>query len=154
MNKKSHSFGTKTPQQNSGVKNIFGWAFRGVALAGILLAGHWAWAQSIPQPVLTITPAVSNQMVISITNGVSTANYDLYWTPVLANPAYPWKAAVIGSTGQTNFTVSMGVWQNQFYRVVVDTNSVPIWEAADPNNPSAGILAVFIDSPVNGTVLQ
>jgi hypothetical protein len=32
----------------------------------------------------------------------------------------------------------------------VDTNGVPLWEAADPNNPGAGILAVFIDSPANG----
>lgn len=123
-------------------------------LALMILTGCWAWAQSVPQPVLTITPTGSNQMTINITNGVSTANYDLYWTPVLADPSHPWQAVVIGSTGQTNFTVSMGIWQSQFYRVVVDTNAVPIWQAADPNNPGAGILAVFIDSPASGTILQ
>jgi hypothetical protein len=68
-----------------------------------------AWAQSSPQPVLTITPAVSNQFIVTITNGLSTANYDLYWIPALA--------------------------------------------AADPNNPALGALAVFIDSPTNGSNL-
>jgi hypothetical protein len=48
----------------------------------------------------------------------------------------------------------MALYQTGFYRAVIDTNSVPLWEAADPNNPGAGILAVFIDSPANGTVLQ
>ena len=36
----------------------------------------------------------------------------------------------------------------------MDTNSIPLWEAADPNNPGTGILTVFIDSPTNGAVLQ
>jgi len=36
----------------------------------------------------------------------------------------------------------------------LDTNSIPIWKLADPNNPGLGILAVFIDSPADGTVLQ
>jgi hypothetical protein len=112
-------------------------------------------ALSQTAPVLTIAATGTNQVSITITNGVSTNNYDLYWTPVLGNPAaYPWKAAVIGSTGQTNFIVNMSVWQQQFFRVLVDTNGIPIYELADPNNPSAGILAVFIDSPANGAVLQ
>jgi hypothetical protein len=36
----------------------------------------------------------------------------------------------------------------------LDTNSVPLWELADPNNPGLGILSVTIDSPTNGAVLQ
>jgi hypothetical protein len=111
-----------------------------------------AWSQTAP--VLTIAPTGTNQLLITITNGVSTLNYDLYSTPVLANPSYPWKAAVIGSTGQTNFTVNAGPYLTGFFEVLVDTNSIPIWELADPNNPSAGILTVFIDSPTNGAVLQ
>jgi hypothetical protein len=31
---------------------------------------------------------------------------------------------------------------------------LPLWQAADPNNPAAGVLTVFIDSPTNGAVLQ
>jgi hypothetical protein len=32
-------------------------------------------------------------------------------------------------------------------------DAIPLWKAADPNNPSAGVLSVFIDSPTNGAVL-
>jgi hypothetical protein len=111
-------------------------------------------AQDIPQPVLAITAIASNQMTITITNGVSSGNYDIYTTPVLANDAaYPWTAAVIGTNGQTNFTINLGPYPAGFYRAVVDTNSVPIWAAADPSNPSAGYLAVFIDSPTSGSIL-
>jgi hypothetical protein len=120
-----------------------------------MLAGYWGKAQDIPQPVLAITAIASNQMTITITNGVSSGIYDIYTTPVLANEAaYPWTAAVIGTNGQTNFTIILGPYPAGFYRAVVDTNSVPIWAAADPSNPSAGYLAVFIDSPANAAVLQ
>lgn len=125
----------------------------GIALATTMLAGYWAWAQNTP-PVLTIAPTGTNQLLITITNGVDTGNYELWWTPVLADPAYPWTAAVIGNQGQTNFTVNIGPYSSGFFRVVVDTNTIPLWEAADPNNPSAGILTVFIDSPANGSVVQ
>jgi len=124
---------------------------RSLLVAGFLLLLAPAWGQSTPLPVLTITPAVSNQFVITITNGNNTVNYDLYWIPALANPAVSWKAVTNGATGQTNFTVSMGVWQCQFFEALVDTNY--LWRAADPNNPVEGALEVFIDSPANGSNL-
>jgi hypothetical protein len=124
-----------------------------MALAVTMLAACWALAQGIPQPVLTITPAASNTVVVTITNGVSVASYDLAWTPFLDNPDYPWTDAAIGTNGQTNFALPVE-WPSAFFRAEVDTNGVPLWEAADPNNPSAGILTVFIDSPANGAVLQ
>ena len=123
-------------------------------VAGFLLYAANGRAQSIPQPVLAITSVASNQMTITITNGVNYASYDLYTTPVLASPAFPWTAALIGTNGQTNFTVNMWPYQTGFFRVILDTNGIPIWQAADPNNPSAGILTVFIDSPTNNAVLQ
>lgn len=116
-----------------------------ICLTGILLA------QST-QPFLTVVPTGTNQLLITITNGVNTAGYDLYTTPVLGDPVnYPWTAALIGTNGQTNFTVNISSYPAGFFRVVLDTNSVPIWAAADPNNPSSGILTVFIDSPANGS---
>ncbi len=48
----------------------------------------------------------------------------------------------------------MGDYQSGFFRTILDTNSVPLWEAADPNNPSAGILTVYIDSPANGSTIS
>ncbi len=105
-------------------------------------------------PTLTIIPLGTNTFSISTTNSIGTASYDLLWTPVLDNADYPWTWAAVGSPGQTNYTVNMAASQTGFFRTLLDTNSPPLWEAADPNNPSAGALSVFIDNPTNGTVLQ
>ncbi len=105
-------------------------------------------------PYLTITPTNGNQLLITVLSDASPANYQLWWTPVLVNSAYPWTAVELGAAGQTNFIVSMDVYPAGFFRALWDTNSVPLWQAADPNNSSAGVLTVFIDSPANGAVLQ
>ena len=105
-------------------------------------------------PVLTVAPTGTNQILISITNGVSTASYELWWTPMLANPAYPWTTAAVGTTGQTNFTLSTAIYPAGFYEVVQDTNSIPLWQGADPHNQAAGILNVWIDNPTNGMTLN
>ena len=130
-------------------------ALTGTAGCGLLIVATALTVWSQTAPVLTVAPTGTNQLLITITNGVSATTYDIYTTPVLGNSVtYPWKAAVIGTNGQTNFTLNIRPYQAGFFRAVVDTNSVPLWEAADPNNPSAGILSVFIDSPANGAVLQ
>ena len=131
----------------------------GLILASLLFCGTMIEAIKAladpPQPVISITPLGTNDYSISITNGVSTANYDLYWTPVLANPDYPWSAAAIGATGQTNFLLDMSGYSAGFFRVYLeDTNTIPPWKAADPNNPSLGVLAVTIDSPTNNSTLH
>ena len=123
-----------------------------VLLILMMHAGQRAWSQTTP--VLAIAPTGTNQLAITITNGMTGANYELWWTPVLANPDYPWAAAAVGSPGQTNFTINLGVYSSGFYEAVWDTNAIPLWEAADPHNQSTGILAVFIDSPTNGMTLQ
>jgi hypothetical protein len=125
----------------------------GIFGTGLVVIATALTALSQTAPILTITSLGTNQFSITITNGVGTANYDLLWTPVLANPAYPWTWAAVGTPGQTNFMLNMGVYQTAFFRAELDTNSIPLWEAADPNNPGAGILSVFIDSPANGSTL-
>ena len=107
-----------------------------------------------PQPVLTISAQTTN-ILVTITNGVSSLDYDIYWSPALAGPEVDWQALPPPSgPGQTNFLVPLAGWPTAFFRAVFDTNSVPPWKEADPNNPALGVLAVFIDSPTNGTVLQ
>ena len=107
----------------------------------------------VPQPVLTITPAESNQVVVSIINGVTNITYDVDTTPVLGNFAASLEiSSVIGTNSQTNFTFNLGPYFTGFYRAVVDTNN--LYKLANPTNPAAGYLTVFIDSPTNGTVLQ
>jgi hypothetical protein len=105
-------------------------------------------------PYLTITLTNASQALVTVLNDTGPANYELLWTPVLANPAYPWAAIAVGNTGQTNFTVNVNVYPTGFYRAVQDTNAIPLWEAADPNNQAAGILNVWIDTPANGTTLN
>jgi hypothetical protein len=126
----------------------------GIGGCGLVIAATalTAWSQSAP--ILTITPLGTNQFSITITNNIGTATYDLLWTPALGNPDYPWTWAVPGTPGQTNYQVNMGIYQTGFFQTLLDTNSVPLWEAADPNNPSAGILTVFIDNPANGSLVQ
>ena len=122
----------------------------GIYASGLIVVATALTALSQSAPVLTIAPLGTNQFSITITNGVGGTYYDLQWTPVLANPSYPWTFAAVGTPSQTNFMLNMGAYQTGFFRALVDTNSIPLWEAADPNNPGAGILTVFIDSPANG----
>jgi hypothetical protein len=103
-------------------------------------------------PYLTITPTGTN-FLITVFNNTGPANYELWWTPVLASTA-SWTAVAVGTTGQTNFTVNIEPYPAGFYRALQDTNAIPLWEAADPHNQAAGILAVFIDNPTNNAALQ
>jgi hypothetical protein len=104
-------------------------------------------------PYLTIAPT-NGMYLLTVFNDQGPANYAIWWTPVLANASYPWTAITAGTTGQTNFLVPVPQFFTGFYRAEWDTNSVPTWIAADPNNPATGPLAVFIDTPANGTVIQ
>ena len=109
-------------------------------------------------PVLTITPFGTNQYSIIITNGLSTTNYTLFWTPILADPNYPWQVVGVGSLGQTNFAIDAGDVPNGFFRILVgadsDADGIPDWLDADPLNPNVGILDLTINVPANGSVLQ
>jgi hypothetical protein len=121
-------------------------------VAGFLLCAAKGLAQSTP--VLTVAPTGTNQLLITVTNGPG-GTYELWTTPVLGDTVdYPWTAAAVGTNGQTTFILTMPPFPAGFYRAVLDTNAIPLWEAADPNNPGAGILNVWIDSPANGTTLN
>jgi hypothetical protein len=133
--------------------------FRLLVFAGAVAAsgvtGYWAWAQSVPQPVLTIAPTGTNQFLIKITNAAPGVSYDLYRTPLLNNLFYPWSLSVTGALGQSNYTISMGSDPSGFWRAIVgwSSNGVPSWMEANPSDPSLGALAITIDSPTNGAVL-
>ena len=126
-------------------------AFAAIFCSGLIIIGTALTARSQTAPVLAITPLGTNQFFISFTNNGST--YDLQGTPVLANPAYPWTWAATGIPGQSNFVVT-GIYPTEFYRTILDTNAIPLWEAADPNNPALGALTITIDTPANGSTLQ
>ncbi len=127
------------------------WA--GVILA-VLIITFIARAQTAP-PGVTITALGSNQYSIVITNGVMT-NYELYWTPALSNPDYPWQVIALGTNGTTNFNVNADGYSTGFFKAQVEQvyGGIPDYELADPSNPSEGALTVTIDTPANGSVVQ
>jgi hypothetical protein len=102
-------------------------------------------------PYLTIAPT-NGVFLLTVYNDIGPTNYEIWTTPVLTDPS--WTLVTNGLPGQTNFAVNMGPFETEFYRALMDTNTIPVWELADPNNPSEGILTVFIDSPTNGAVIQ
>jgi hypothetical protein len=124
----------------------------GILVGGIVVVAVAFTALSQTAPFLTITPLGTNQFSISFTN-YPASTWDLQWTPLLDNPDYPWTFAAVGTPGQSNYLLNMEDYQSGFFRTILDTNSVPLWEEADPNNPGAGILTVFIDSPTNHSTL-
>jgi hypothetical protein len=103
-------------------------------------------------PYLTIAQAGTNAVLVTVWNDIGPTNYDIQTTPVLTSPS--WTAATNGFTGQTNFLINFGPYYTGFFRAIIDTGSVPWWQAADPSNPNSGVLAVFIDSPANGAIIQ
>jgi len=103
-------------------------------------------------PYLTIVSTGSNAVLVTVWNNLGATNYDIWTTPVLLDPI--WTLATNGMPGQSNFVLNLGAYYTGFFRAVLDTNAIPTWEAADPNNPGAGILTVYIDSPTNGAVIQ
>lgn len=108
----------------------------------------------VPPPTLSITPLGTNTYSITVGNSVAGTSYALQWTPILDSPDYPWTVATVGTNGQTNFFFNGEGYSMGFFMALVSTNGIPPWELADPNNPGLGILAVYIDSPTNGAVIQ
>jgi hypothetical protein len=99
--------------------------------------------QNGPWPYLTIAPTGTNQLLITVINTNPAATYYLQMTPVLANSNYPWTTITNGVAGQTNFTVNIGPYADEFF-----------WAFTATNNPGQGVIAVFIDSPANGATVQ
>jgi hypothetical protein len=150
-----HFFALKPAKLNKIMKTLRSHriALGTICASGLIMAATIFDARSQTAPVLTIAALGTNQFSVTITNGVSAGNYEVWWTPVLADPDYPWTTLAVGTSGQTNFNLNMGVYDTGFFQAVQDTNAIPLWEAANPTNQSLGILTVLIDSPTNGATL-
>jgi len=135
----------------------------GIALASLLGVG-WTllgfvlttMAQTVPAPVLTVAATNTNQLLITVTNGVSYGNYILYNQHVLGSSN--WTFITNPVPGVTNFLVNMGPYFYGYYMVTGSTNwnnnGIPNWDYADPNNPGLGVLTVTIVSPSQGQIIQ
>jgi len=74
----------RNSQQSTAFRKTIISLFQTAAVVAALAVAVWAvsqsvLAQSVPQPVLSISTTGTNQVLINITNGVSTANYELYY---------------------------------------------------------------------------
>ncbi len=132
---------------------------------GVGLSAAFLWrvpGQGVPQPVLSIQPLGTNQMQITITNGVGWANYELYgrtlldFYPGTTIPQYPWSLVKTGAQGQVVFTHTNNFFVS-FYQVSVgsdwDQDGIPNYQDAQPASTNAGALSITIDFPAsNGTV--
>ena len=99
----------------------------------------------------------TNQLSITVTNGVAYGNYSLYNQHVLGGS--PLDAGHTNAVpGVTNFLVGTGPYFQGFYHVTGSTNwnnnGIPNWDYADPNNPGLGVLTVTIVSPSQGQIIQ
>lgn len=112
----------------------------------------WVFAQSVPQPGITIQSLSTNRMQITITNSVSWANYELYKRTALA-PPYPWLLHQIGTQGQPGFIATNGIETLSFFQVAVgldwDGDGTPNSQDAQPSSTNAGLLSITIDFPLN-----
>jgi hypothetical protein len=106
---------------------------------GIAFVCISAWAQSLPG--LSIALSSSNQVVLTVTNGLPTGIYHIYFAQDVNASGLDWSLATNGTTGQTNFTFSMEDFDQGFFKAVNDTNFI---------SPS---LTVIIQGPANGSVV-
>ena len=140
-------------------KAIHRWEVATFAAALIIAVAVWICAPlaTAQQPVLNISGLGSNQFLIQI-QAVTTTNYTLFWTPLLNNEIYPWQVLLTNNVGETNFTLDCADWPIGFFKVMVggdgDGDGVPAWRDADDRDASIGGVAVTIDSPLNGSVIQ
>lgn len=135
------------------MKTLIKLSIAAIFAAATVIVAVKALAQTAP-PILTITSLGTNSYNITIWNSVAGSAYALEWTPVLDSADYPWTVAALGTNGQTNFFFNGEGFDSGFFMTLLNTNAIPPWELADPNNPSLGILTVTIDSPVNGATIQ
>ena len=121
---------------------------------GFIAAATVVTALAQTAPFLKIAPTGTNQFSVTITNNIGMADYDLQWVSVLANTNFLWTYAAIGVPGGTNFILNADTYPATFFRAILDTNTPPLWQQSDPNNPSSPLLQVFIYSPTNGANLN
>jgi hypothetical protein len=129
------------------------------ALSIAALATVWTLlAASVPDPALKISLTGTNQLLLNVTNGLSTANYEIQRRAILADPSYPWTPHLTGTLGQTNFTVNMGIETIGFFKATAgldwDQDGIPNWMDGDPSNTNVLRLSITIESPLHGTIFN
>ena len=141
----------KTASRKGGPKRVFRGGMVLPPIAGFVIVIGLA-ARATP-PAMTVTQLNITNLQITITNAVPGHVYELYYSPNF-DPGFVWNFFDQGTSGQTNFTVSMQFAPGGFFIALdgddLDGDGIPNWQDADPKNPAVGALTVIIDSPTNG----
>jgi hypothetical protein len=141
--------------RNWGVLVAVGGALGLVSLAFIVRP---LLAQSVPDPALKVSLSGTNQLLLTITNAVGYANYEIHRTLSLSDSVYPWVLHLTGTQGQANFLVGMGIDSRSFFRASSgldwDQDGITNSMDAQPSSTNAGVLSVTIDSPLSGETIQ
>jgi hypothetical protein len=115
----------------------------GAIVGGILAvcavyAGFSALGQTAPG--LSVATTGTNLVQVTITNGVTSGVYQLYYREFLTTN-YPWIYVTNGAVNQTNFLFDMGDTVSGFFEASYNPSFVP---------PT---IIVIIQSPANGTLI-
>jgi hypothetical protein len=109
-------------------------------------------------PALTVLRQSTNQVKLTITNAVVGVAYELYRTPVLGDELnYPWTLEQLGSVNQTNFYSYSDIEAAGFYKATTadwDSDGIPNYQDAQPNNAAVGRLTITIQFPTNGSTVN
>jgi hypothetical protein len=134
-----------------------GSAIVGLLLLGLILVGVTQWSESSPIPAVNIAHSSNNTVIVTITNGTNNEFYEIY-TRLSLHSNHPWSGSVTGMLGQTNFVISKGPWQSQFFKAESgldrDGDGVQNFQDANKDDTNIGILTITIQSPLNGANLQ
>jgi len=115
-------------------------------------------------PAITIALTGPYQVRVAVTNGLTNAFYEIWWTEFLDDDAQvltngAWNIIYSSATaGQTNFDFDISDTWTGFFRAVngedLDNDGTPNFEDSRPWDPAYGLLRVTIETPVNGSNVQ
>lgn len=135
------------------------WAGIAVGFASAVLLADRMHAQSPPQ--MTVSQISSNELQITVTNAAVGAQFELQRVSdlnALLDPGYIWPTEILGTLGQTNFVVEMGIFYTGYFRILgcidCDGDGIPNYQDGQPGNTNVGFLTITIDSPTNGSNIQ
>ena len=98
------------------------WLCLAVLCAGLAFIVERAGAQ-VPAPGMKVSLLSTNQVQIVITNGSSSANYEIYRTAILGDDQnYPFTLYLTGSLAQTSFVASFGIDTRGYFRAAVGSD--------------------------------
>ena len=126
-----------------------------LALAGAL--AFVIFRASAAAPGLTISLSSNDTVLLTVTNAVANEAYEIYATNSVSDNM-AWSLSITGAIGVSNFSVYTWPATRMFFKARAsndwDSDGIPNFKDANPNNTNVGILTITIDSPANGSTIQ